>query len=70
MFWYYFITGMKEHSLDTRKWLENDVLCISEERYPKFTYYGYKLINNSIYSLNTKNFLPNVKGKKNKKFKM
>lgn len=40
---------------------------MSEERYPKFTYYGHKLINNSIYSLNTKNFLPNVKGKKKQK---
>lgn len=70
MFWYYFIKGEKEHILDIRC-LENELLCMSEKLFPKFIYCGYKLINNSIYFLNTKNFLPNVKGnKQTKKFKM
>lgn len=66
MFWYYFIIGKKEHSLDVRKWLKNDLLCINEELYPKCVSCGYKLINNSIYFPNTNNFLPNVKGNKQK----
>lgn len=66
MFWYYFIIGKKECFLDVRC-LENDLLCMSEELVPKFTYCGYKLVNNSINFLNTEDFLPNFKGERQNK---
>ena len=63
MFWYYFIIGKKECFLDVRC-LENDLLCMNEELVSKFTFCGYKLINNYANFLNTKTFLANLKGKR------